>query len=108
MSTLASVGADIRAARRAAGITASELSERAGISRVTLRELENGLGNSRLATVLAVCEVLGLDLLFASRKVSALIAGDEEPARPTQLSELVQQTRLAGLNYARRSRKEGK
>lgn len=101
MATLASIGAAIRTARVSRHMTASDLSERAGISRVTLRELENGLGNSRLATVLAVCDVLRLDVAINPREVAALVAGDEAP-RPTELSELVERTRRAGLAYSRR------
>lgn len=100
MSTLASIGAAIRAAREQKKLTASQLCESTGLSRVTLRELENGLGNSRLGTVLAVCDALGLELVPTPHGVSSLVAHDEKQ-RPTELSDILEKTRLSGLSYRR-------
>ena len=100
MNSAAELGAALRDARKSKGLTAQQLSEATGLSRVTLRELETGLGNSRLSTLLAVCDALGLDLLTAPRQVAALRV--DEPARPTELSTLLDQTRLAGMAYQRK------
>ncbi|MBC8737050.1 helix-turn-helix transcriptional regulator [Paraburkholderia sp. UCT31] len=104
MSTPASIGTAIRAAREQKHMSARELLERTGLSHVTLRELENGLGNSRLSTLLAVCDALGLEVVLTPREVSGLIEGDDSQ-RPTELSELLQKTRAEGLNYADSRRK---
>ncbi|MEI2417780.1 helix-turn-helix transcriptional regulator [Orrella sp. JC864] len=96
MSTLAQIGASLRQARLAQGLSATQLSERTGLSRVTLRELENGLGNARLSTVLAVCDALDLSLTVAPRAVADLQSGDARQ-RPTELSALLARTREAGL-----------
>lgn len=46
-------GRQLRAAREAAGLTQTQLAERAGISRrATIAELEAGVGNPRFSTIL--------------------------------------------------------
>lgn len=105
MRSAATLGTALRAARKRKGLTAQQLSERTGLSRVTLRELETGLGNSRLSTVLAVCDALDLDLSVVPRQVAGLVSADETP-RPTELSSLLDATRRAGL--ALRGAKEEK
>lgn len=76
MTTSATLGADIRQAREARGISASELSEKASVSRLTLRELETGTGNPRLSTLLAVCHVLDLDLNVLPRGLAPMVGSD--------------------------------
>jgi transcriptional regulator with XRE-family HTH domain len=76
MTTSATLGADIRRAREARGISASELAERASVTRLTLRELETGIGNPRLSTLLAVCHALELDLNALPRGLGSMVASD--------------------------------
>ncbi len=60
MRNAADVGAAIRAARRAQGLTQAQLAERAGVGRQWLVALEGGHDRAELAKVMAVLEALGL------------------------------------------------
>jgi transcriptional regulator with XRE-family HTH domain len=54
------LGENLRRWRRVNGLSASELSERAAITRETLKHLEEGTGAPRLDSVLAVLMALGI------------------------------------------------
>lgn len=56
------IGTEIRNARREYQLTQLQLSEMAGISDRTLREIEKGSGSPSLTAVLAVTNVLGINL----------------------------------------------
>ena len=60
MRTAADVGAAIRAARRADGLTQAQLAERAGVGRQWLVALERGHDRAELGKVVAVLAALGL------------------------------------------------
>ncbi|WP_024368250.1 helix-turn-helix transcriptional regulator [Arthrobacter sp. TB 26] len=62
MGDVLSIGADIRSARKDAGITQEDLAHLAGISVRTVRAIETGTGNPSLQAVVAVSDVLGLRL----------------------------------------------
>lgn len=53
-------GANIRRWRKVNGTTASELAERAFVTRATLREIETGTGTARTDSLLAVLMALGI------------------------------------------------
>ncbi|NQX26049.1 helix-turn-helix domain-containing protein [Microbacteriaceae bacterium VKM Ac-2854] len=53
-------GAHIRRWRVVNGMSASALSERAGVTRETLRHIESGDGSARLDSVVAVLSALGI------------------------------------------------
>lgn len=55
----ASVGPDLRARRRRAGLTLAQVSRRAGIALETLSRIETGRTNTTLATVSSVLRALG-------------------------------------------------
>ncbi|MCL6424202.1 helix-turn-helix domain-containing protein [Brachybacterium sp. JHP9] len=55
-----SLGASIRAARREARLTQTELGELAGLSDRTVREIENGSPSPAVGSVLRLLEILGL------------------------------------------------
>lgn len=76
MTTSATLGADIRRAREARGMSASALADRASVNRLTLRELETGTGNPRLSTLLAICHVLELDLNVLPRGLASMVGKD--------------------------------
>lgn len=57
---LADFGQSIRRWRAIQSLTASQVAERANISRDTLRSIEQGKGSPSLAAVFAVLEVLGI------------------------------------------------
>lgn len=101
MTSPLSLGAAIRSTRKQKAWTAQYLCDVTGLSRITLRELETGLGNPRLSTLLAVCDALDLDILTAPRQVSNLLMQDE-PAKPTELASLLKATHRAGLSYQRK------
>jgi transcriptional regulator with XRE-family HTH domain len=61
----------VQAARSAMGLPKTQLAAKAGISRNTLQQLEAGLGNVELKTLIAVCEVLGLDIVLTPKEISA-------------------------------------
>lgn len=57
---LSDLGENIKRWRKLQGMSASQLAERAYITRETLRHIENGTGSPRLDSVMAVLSVLGL------------------------------------------------
>jgi len=60
---LQEIGSAIRTARSAGGLTQAELADRAGLSRTTLNQLENGLfPDIGVKKVQNVLDLLGLDL----------------------------------------------
>lgn len=56
------IGAAIRDARKAAGLTQMQVAELAGISDATLRDIERGSGSPSVRSVLEALDVLGLGL----------------------------------------------
>lgn len=60
MSDAAAIGAEIRAARRAAGLNQVELAELVGLSDRTVRAIEQGTGSPSLAAVATTAAALGL------------------------------------------------
>ena len=76
--TLAAVGENIKLARLRRRITATMLSERADISRVTLRKVENGDSGVALGAYANVLFCLGLE------KDLLLLAGDDPLGRRLQ------------------------
>lgn len=57
---LRELGSNIQRWRKINGITATDLAQRAFVSRKTLREIEAGTGTSQLASLMAVLTVLGI------------------------------------------------
>lgn len=61
------IGENIRRWRRVNGMTASELADRAAVTRATLRGIESGTSSVRLDSFLAVLVALGIaDTVVAS------------------------------------------
>lgn len=58
--TAATLGEHLRTFRKLQGLTAEQVAERAGISRTTLRNIENGDTGVSLGGFLEVCRVLGV------------------------------------------------
>jgi transcriptional regulator with XRE-family HTH domain len=94
MTTLASLGTQIRQARKALGHSAADLGASAGLHRNTVQALETGKANVELATLLALCDQLDLDLALVPRRIAATAAADNA-LEPTAL-----QRRLAALTPA--------
>lgn len=91
MSTLSSLGTQIRQARKHLGQSAADLGAAAGLHRNTVQALETGKANVELATLLALCDQLDLDLALVPRRIAAAAAADDA-LEPTAL-----QRRLAAL-----------
>jgi transcriptional regulator with XRE-family HTH domain len=83
---LKTVGENIKLARLRRKITASMLAERAGISRVTLRRVENGESSVTMAIYANVLFCLGLE------KDLLRLAGDDPLGRRLQDAELTHTT----------------
>lgn len=62
MDAARAIGARIREARKAAGLTQEQLAELAGTSTRTVRDIEKGTGAASLGIVARVAEVVGLRL----------------------------------------------
>ncbi|MEC5182216.1 helix-turn-helix transcriptional regulator [Arthrobacter sp. CG_A4] len=63
MRDVASIAAKLRSVRRATGITQAELAQLAGTSVRTIRTIETATGNPSVRAVIAVANVLGLQLV---------------------------------------------
>jgi HTH-type transcriptional regulator/antitoxin HipB len=61
------LGAIIRRARRAAGLTQAALGERAGLWQETVSRIENGNGATKLETLFDLLAALDLDLTIGPR-----------------------------------------
>lgn len=84
---LKAVGENIKLARLRRKITATMLAERAGISRVTLRKVENGESSVTMAIYANVLFCLGLE------KDLLRLAGDDPLGRRLQDAELTHTTK---------------
>gem|GEM_PF-6299713 len=73
MTTPLKLGALLQSARTARRLPKTRVAAQAGISRNTLQQLEAGLGNVELRTLLAVCDVLGLDLVLQPREIASKV-----------------------------------
>ncbi len=73
---LARIGAELRARRRAAGLTAQELAARAAVSRRMIGQVEQGQANPSLVTVDKLARALGTDFATLAG------AGGAEPVAP--------------------------
>lgn len=65
MDDIKSIGAAIRRARKAAGITQETLADLIGTSTRTIHAIETGTGNPSLLTVTAAANAVGLHLRAA-------------------------------------------
>ncbi len=59
---LENIGKTIRARRKELKTLQDDLAEIAGISPRTLRDIEKGIANPELATLLKICNVLGMEI----------------------------------------------
>lgn len=64
----ADLGKQIRAARRAQGLTQAELAETAGVGTRFVSELERGKSTAQLGLALDLARLVGVDLLAQPRR----------------------------------------
>ena|SRR5437762_11738 len=79
----AAVGALVRAARTAAGLSQSELGKRIGASRFWVAQFEKGKPGAELGLALKALHALGLDVRVESRDAAGRRARGEPPAPRT-------------------------
>ena len=65
LEALLLLGKEIELARKSKKITAEALSERCGISRVTLRKIERGESTTEIGTVFEAASIVGVKLFGA-------------------------------------------
>ena len=82
-SILAEAGENIKIARLRRKLTAEQVSERAGITRTTLRSIENGSSKVSMGGYIQVLFVLGLE------KDLLKLAKDDELGRKLQDTKLI-------------------
>ena len=58
VSSIQEIGAKLLLARRKAGLTQVEVAEQAGLSDRTYADIERGMANMRVETLLRICRVL--------------------------------------------------
>lgn len=63
----------LRDARKASGLSQSELAKRAGLSRMTVQKLEAGTLDPRLSTIEAITRALGLGLKLVPGELSSAV-----------------------------------
>lgn len=85
---LESLGERIRAARQRRGLPAALVAERAGLSLMTLRGIENGRPGTTMGAYAAVLQVLGLDADLDG------VAASDPLGRELQDSRLKQRQRM--------------
>ena len=84
-ASLHKIGAQLRRARQAAGLTQEQVAELAGISRPRYRDIETGAAAARATTLMNVARALGLEMMlipqFLVPAVDTLLSpGAEEDA----------------------------
>jgi y4mF family transcriptional regulator len=63
------IGSTIKGRRKFLKITQEDLADISGISERTLRDIEKGLANPELESLMKLCEVLGLKLTISVLKL---------------------------------------
>lgn len=68
INTVADVGAGVREARKAMGLTQQGFADLAGVGRRFVSELESGKATLEAGKVIAVCRAAGIDVFTARRR----------------------------------------
>lgn len=71
----ARIGRRVRELRRGRGLTQEQLGERAGLSYKFIGEIERGIGNPTVATLLTISDALGVDVIHLFEPRAADAAG---------------------------------
>lgn len=80
------VGAHLRRARLAAGLTQEQVANLAGISRPRYRDVETGTAAARATTLINVARALGMEMMLVPQAmvpaIEALLTPQDEDDRP--------------------------
>ncbi|MEV0340647.1 XRE family transcriptional regulator [Nocardia sp. NPDC050713] len=99
------IAASLRRERTRAGLSLSEVANRAGIAKSTLSQLESGSGNPSLETLWALCVALDMPfsrLLDPPRPTVQVIRAGEGPQVAAEQSEYTATLLASGLPNTRR------
>ncbi|MEU2254090.1 XRE family transcriptional regulator [Nocardia xishanensis] len=99
------IAASLRRERTRAGLSLSEVANRAGIAKSTLSQLESGSGNPSLETLWALCVALDMPfsrLLDPPRPAVQVIRAGEGPVVAAEQSEYRATLLASGIPNARR------
>ena len=58
----------MKSRRKTLSITQYDLTEMAGVSIATIKDIERGKGNPSMSTVLEILDVLGMEITYSVRK----------------------------------------
>lgn len=94
MNTLQTFAGMLKTAARGRGINFSDLSGRAGVSRMTLRKVLSGEEDYRVSTLLALADKLGLDVVLVPKAAARGIAAPtaERALVPSIVDEVLEDT----------------
>jgi transcriptional regulator with XRE-family HTH domain len=84
--TVRMVGRNLRTARKAAGLTQSQLAERAGVVQSYVGQIERSEKNVTLEVLVALCAGLGIEAAVLMQPAAE--APDAVPGNPAVLPEL--------------------
>jgi transcriptional regulator with XRE-family HTH domain len=90
MTTLLQLGQMLRKERERRRLPKTKLSQRSGVHRNTLLQLESGSGNVELNTLIAICDAMGLSIRLLPNEVAENIApegGIKQSALSKMLTE---------------------
>jgi transcriptional regulator with XRE-family HTH domain len=90
MKTLSEVGAMLQDAKSRSNVSQKELASRTGLTPVTLRGVFNGTTDSRISTIMALADELGLELVLVPKLISHSIAPHHGTVPPVK-------SRIAGI-----------
>ena len=85
-TSLHTIGAQLRRARLAAGLTQEQVAELAGISRPRYRDIETGAAAARTTTLINIARALGLEMMLVPQAmvpaIEALLRPEAEDDHP--------------------------
>ncbi|MDB5773391.1 MAG: transcriptional regulator, family [Burkholderia sp.] len=88
MHTLREIADALQQARQDNSIRIRELTEKTGLTAVTVRRLLEARADSRLTTLMAVADELGLEVMLIPKSISASITKSEQSS-PGEVQTLV-------------------
>ena len=94
-SSLADLGARLRAQRKALGLSATTTAEAAGLSRATLHRIEHGEPSVTVGAVTAAARAVGLELVLVDPRAEQQAQREQEVPATIRLADHAQLKRVA-------------